>query len=73
MTDIKAIVGGLLTRVACAPGAPVTKGQSLFFVESMKMEIPVAAPREGSVAQILVHEGETIAEGQVLAVLGDAS
>jgi biotin carboxyl carrier protein len=39
-------------------------------LESMKMEIPIAAPRAGTVTKILVREGETVQEGQVLAQLG---
>ena len=35
----------------------------------MKMEIPVAAPRSGTVQTILVNEGQQVAEGQPLAIL----
>lgn len=38
-------------------------------LESMKMEIPVEAPRPGRVARILVAEAADVVEGQVLAVL----
>jgi len=43
----------------------------LIVLESMKMEIPVTAPRDGTVAAILVQEKETVEEGQKLAVLGE--
>jgi acetyl-CoA carboxylase biotin carboxyl carrier protein len=33
----------------------------------MKMEIPITAPRAGTVTRIMVREGETVQEGQVLA------
>jgi biotin carboxyl carrier protein len=33
------------------------------------MEIPVAAPRAGHLAEVLVAEGDLVAEGQVVAVL----
>jgi biotin carboxyl carrier protein len=36
----------------------------------MKMEIPLLAPRAGVVKEILVAEGEAIAEGDVAVVLG---
>ena len=42
-------------------------------LESMKMEIPVAAPRAGTVKTLLVAEGEQVAEGQALAVLESGS
>jgi biotin carboxyl carrier protein len=33
------------------------------------MEIPVEAPRAGAVKEILVEEGQTVQEGQLVAVL----
>jgi biotin carboxyl carrier protein len=33
------------------------------------MEIPVLAPRKGSVAEFRVSEGEPVTEGQVLSLL----
>jgi biotin carboxyl carrier protein len=39
-------------------------------LESMKMEIPLVAPRAGIVREILVVEGEPIAEGDVAVILG---
>jgi len=35
----------------------------------MKMEIPVAAPADGTVVKLLVAEGDTIEEGQRIAIL----
>jgi biotin carboxyl carrier protein len=35
----------------------------------MKMEIPVEAPRAGSVTEIRVQEGQTVQEGDTLAIL----
>jgi biotin carboxyl carrier protein len=41
----------------------------VLILESMKMEIPVLAPRAGTLASLGVAEGEVVAEGQVVAVL----
>jgi len=38
-------------------------------LESMKMEIPVEAPRAGVVKAITVTEGQTVQEGDTVAVL----
>jgi biotin carboxyl carrier protein len=38
-------------------------------IESMKMEIPVASPRAGTVVEIRVAEGEPVKEGQVVAII----
>ena len=41
----------------------------MIVLESMKMEIPVEAPRAGVVKEILVTEGQTVQEGDTIAVL----
>jgi biotin carboxyl carrier protein len=38
-------------------------------LESMKMEIPVEAPRAGAVKEIRVREGQTVQEGEIVALL----
>jgi biotin carboxyl carrier protein len=47
----------------------VDAGDALMVLESMKMEIPVEAPRAGRVARILIAEADNVFEGQVLAIL----
>jgi len=59
------------------PGAPpfvsvgdtVKKGQTLLIIEAMKTMNPVAAPRAGKVAQILVEDGSPVEYGEVLMIL----
>ena len=50
-------------------GTAVGAGDTLMILESMKMEIPVEAPRAGTVSRIAVAEEDEIVEGQVLAEL----
>ena len=50
-------------------GDAVTEEQTLLVLESMKMEIPVTAPRAGTVLQLLVNEGDSVAEGQDVVVI----
>ena len=45
------------------------QGDPLLIVESMKMEIAVAAPMAGTVAEIRCAEGQAVTLGQTLAVL----
>ena len=52
-----------------AAGVSVNAGDTLIILEAMKMEIPVAAPRAGTVQTIFVNEGQQVAEGQPLAIL----
>ena len=46
------------------------EGDTLLIVESMKMEIPVAAPAAGVVQEIFVAEGEMVEDGMVIMQLG---
>jgi len=62
-------VAGKVIRVEAAPGARVAEGDTILLVECMKMEIPVVAPRAGSIAEIHVGEGDAIAEGQAAATI----
>jgi biotin carboxyl carrier protein len=56
--------------VAVAVGENVVEDGPLIILESMKMEIPLLAPRAGVVREILVSEGEPLAEGDVAVILG---
>ncbi|WP_240756713.1 biotin/lipoyl-binding carrier protein [Roseicella aquatilis] len=62
-------MAGSIWKLLVAVGDEVDEGADLLLLESMKMEIPVAAPAAGKVAEIRVEEGETVSEGQLLLVL----
>jgi acetyl-CoA carboxylase biotin carboxyl carrier protein len=67
LSELNAVV----LRIEVAAGEQVRTGDTLVVLESMKMEIPVAAPCDGTVAAILVGETQTVEEGQELAILGE--
>jgi biotin carboxyl carrier protein len=71
MPDIRVIteVAGRVCALSVAAGESVGDGDDIAFVESMKMEIPVAAPAAGKVKTILVALDEVIAEGQAVAII----
>ena len=50
-------------------GDAVKKGDAVVIIEAMKMEIPVVAPQDGTVASIDVAVGDAIEAGAVLATL----
>src|SRR2546426_6876209 len=67
--EIKAHITGVVFQVTTKPGDRVAAGDAVIVLESMKMEIPVEAPRAGAVKEIKVREGQTVQEGDVVAVL----
>jgi acetyl-CoA carboxylase biotin carboxyl carrier protein len=67
--EIRAHITGVVFQVPARPGDTVAAGDAVIVLESMKMEIPVEAPRAGAVKEILVAEGQTVQEGDVVAIL----
>jgi len=54
-------------KVVAQPGDKVAAQDTLVLLESMKMEIPVAAEVSGTVTEIAVREGDVVTEGDLLA------
>ncbi|MFE2809707.1 acetyl-CoA carboxylase biotin carboxylase subunit [Streptomyces nigra] len=70
--SLTAPMPGTVTVVKVAVGDEVTAGQSLLVVEAMKMEHLISAPHAGTVAELDVTPGTTVAMDQVLAVVTPA-
>ncbi len=67
--EVRAHITGVVFQVLAMPGDRVGAGDPIIVLESMKMEIPVEAPRAGTVAEVRVKEGQTVQEGDVVALL----
>ncbi|GGS46577.1 acetyl/propionyl/methylcrotonyl-CoA carboxylase subunit alpha [Streptomyces cinerochromogenes] len=67
--SLTAPMPGTVTVVKVAVGDEVVAGQSLLVVEAMKMEHVISAPHAGTVAELDVRPGTTVAMDQVLAVI----
>ena len=67
--QVKAGAAGKVVKIDTKPGDPVKAGAPVVTIESMKMEIPVAAPQDGTVASIDCVVGDACEAGQVLATL----
>jgi acetyl-CoA carboxylase biotin carboxyl carrier protein len=67
--DVRAHITGVVFQIVAGIGSKVAAGDPILILESMKMEIPVEAPREGVVRELRVTEGQTVQEGDVLATL----
>jgi len=60
-------MAGTIVEVRVSPEANIQEGDTLFILESMKMQIEVQSPISGLVRKINVEEGDFIDEGSVLA------
>ena len=71
MPDIKIVteVAGRVCAIHVEPGASISDGDEVAFVEAMKMEIPVTSTASGKIKSILVNLDEVIAEGQPVAIV----
>ncbi|MET7512910.1 acetyl-CoA carboxylase biotin carboxylase subunit [Streptomyces sp. NPDC005480] len=67
--SLTAPMPGTVTVVKVAVGDEVVAGQSLLVVEAMKMEHVISAPHAGTVAELDVTPGTTVAMDQILAVV----
>ena len=62
-------VAGRVCALASEPGANVSDGDEIAFVEAMKMEIPVTSTTAGKIKVFRVKLDDMIAEGQVVAIV----
>lgn len=66
---VEAGAAGKVFKIEASVGQAVKKGDAVVIIEAMKMEIPVVAPEDGTVASIDVAVGDPIEAGAVLATL----
>jgi len=67
--EVTASVPGKVFKVEASVGQAVKSGDPIVILEAMKMEIPVVAPEDGTVATVNVNEGASVEAGSVLATL----
>ena len=66
---IEAGAAGKIFKIEAAAGTAVKKGDAVIILEAMKMEVPVVAPQDGTVASINVSVGDMIEAGALLATM----
>ena len=69
LIDVKTEITGSVWQIVASVGDRLSEDEPILILESMKMEIPVAAPEDGVVKEILVEEGQVATEGSVVARL----
>ena len=66
---IEAGAAGKIFKIEAAAGTAVKKGDAVIILEAMKMEVPVVAPQDGTVASINVNVGDMVEAGALLATM----
>lgn len=66
---VEASVPGKVLKIEASVGQSVKAGDNIIILEAMKMEIPVVAPQDGTVASIDVAVGAAVENGDVLATM----
>ncbi len=66
---IEAGAAGKVFKVEASVGQAVKKGDAVVILEAMKMEIPVVAPQDGTIASINVSVGDPVEAGALLATM----
>ena len=68
--QVKSPLPGSVIKVNVSVGQAVKKGDTLLTLESMKMENPILAEQDGTVAQVAVAAGQNVMQDDLLIVLG---
>jgi biotin carboxyl carrier protein len=64
--QLRSPMPGLVVSLPIKEGQPVTKGDVLLILESMKMQNELKAPRDGTVTRIRVKVGDNVEQKQIL-------
>lgn len=69
MAVIRAEMAGKVLEVLVSEGDVVSEDQDLIIIESMKMQIPVGSPEEGTVVKVFVVPEQFVNEGDAIVEL----
>ena len=66
---VQSEITGKVWAIEASIGDSLEEEDTIIVLESMKMEIPIVAPQDGSLKEILVAEGDAVTEGQDIAIM----
>ncbi len=69
--SLAAAIPAVVSQILVEVGDAVAAGDKLILLESMKMVIPIQAPRAGRVTAILCEPGQSVPAGVALVEMGD--
>ncbi len=61
---------GTVVKLMAAQGNKVGKGQPILVLEAMKMENEITAAKDGVLSELRVAEGQSVAGGEILFIIG---
>ena len=67
--NVESQIQGKVLRIEAPAGTAVKSGDNIIIIESMKMEIPIVAPQDGTIASVNVKEGDMIDSGTLIATM----
>ena len=67
--EVESEVTGRIWKIITESGNEVSEGDTILILESMKMEIPVESPCDGTLVEILLAEGDAVIEEQAVAII----
>ncbi|MBO6542237.1 MAG: acetyl-CoA carboxylase biotin carboxyl carrier protein subunit [Alphaproteobacteria bacterium] len=70
--DIKSEITGKVWKIEAKPGDRLSEDDPIIILESMKMEIPIMAPVDGTIIEIRVAEEDAVEEEQIVAIMEEA-
>jgi biotin carboxyl carrier protein len=62
-------MGGKVIKVSVNVGDAIAEDDEVAVLEAMKMEMPILAEEDGTVAEVKVSAGQTVEADQVIIVL----
>lgn len=67
--QVNSEIAGNVWKIVSEEGNVLAADDVIVILESMKMEIPVTAPKAGTLSKLHVAEGDMIGEGQLIATI----
>jgi acetyl-CoA carboxylase biotin carboxyl carrier protein len=68
-TEVTVPMVGKIVNVLCKVGDKVSEDDQIATLEAMKMEMPIVAPTDGTIKEILVSTGQEVDADTVLAII----
>lgn len=66
---VESMLSGTVWKILIKPGDHISPDTPILILEAMKMEVPVYSVEQGKVREILVSEGQSVSNGQILALI----